>query len=1059
MFDLTRLRHLYHSRQQTFIRGREYYVSGAVREVKLYQRFASYEVAAVLQGTKLYKTIIKFDEDNNYNSCNCSCPAFQQYKDPCKHVAALYFYLIESEKFKKSFNYMAAGEFLESYFSDISEENKRRVNLEYYIHLVSYQGDLFGYITLKTGIDKMYVVKNIKQYLEKIIEDGVIEFGKNFIYNGRIHEFKDEDKKVIDFFLELYSVEKTVKSESHYSQGSIFSGKEVKLNEALLIKFFKLLNKRNFGFYNEGEYVENVSVDFENYPFEIDVINKQDNLEAVIKYNNDCTFFRKFSHVIYSNRKLYIIDKKDKVLKLISAGRNNNVNKLEFSSQQRDRFLSIIPGLVKSKCINVSTEILERYVNNSLEAGIYIDKYKKGISLRIEYKYGDEVIDPIYRQGSNPYIIRDYEREERIINIVDDAGFKVNDNVVHLDDGDKTYLFFRDVLPILSKYSNLYYTDAVKDMYLGRIKGYRSYARTRQDNGMVDIFIDIEGINEKEIKEVLKAIKEKKKYHKLKNGKLISLEGKEADKLLNLIDAVEEDEINNNIISLSKYRAIGLFQVIEKETMNSIDNSEEINEMISKIRSIDENEIIIPKLLNGILRDYQVRGYKWMKTLSSIGLGGILADDMGLGKTIQTIGLIYDAAKESSIVIAPSSLIYNWENEIGRFAPDLRTIVISGSKKDREEKIGTISNYDIIITSYPLLRKDIELYEKINFKYCIIDEAQHIKNPESINAQCVKKIHSQSRFALTGTPMENSLIELWSIFDFIMPGYLMSRKNFINKFEKNIIKNEDSRLLFDFKKIIAPFILRRRKKDVLLELPDKIETKLVCELTDEQREIYKAYLLRAKNEIDDLIKREGFERSHIQILAAITRLRQICCHPAVFLENYNGGSGKLDLIEELLDELIEGQHRILLFSQFTSLLEIIRNLINSKKYDCLYLDGSTPVSERMNLVNRFNSGFGDVFLISLKAGGTGLNLTAADVVIHFDPWWNPAVEDQAADRAHRIGQENVVQVFKIISKGTIEEKIIELQEKKKSLINAVVQEGETSISSLSEEELLNLFKI
>jgi SNF2 family DNA or RNA helicase len=258
---------------------------------------------------------------------------------------------------------------------------------------------------------------------------------------------------------------------------------------------------------------------------------------------------------------------------------------------------------------------------------------------------------------------------------------------------------------------------------------------------------------------------------------------------------------------------------------------------------------------------------------------------------------------------------------------------------------------------------------------------------------------------------------------------------------------------------ISPFILRRKKKDVLTELPDKIETKLVCKLSDEQMKIYRAYLIKTRSEIEKIIKNDGFESSRMHILAALTRLRQICCHPLVFIEDYEGGSAKIDLLEEMLDELLEGQHRILLFSQFTSLLEIIKKLLDDKKIKYKYLDGSTPVYERMGLVKSFNSGEGDVFLISLKAGGTGLNLPSADTVIHFDPWWNPAVEDQASDRAHRIGQRNVVQVFKLITKDTIEEKIFELQQKKKDLINAVIQEGETIISKLSEEELMELLKI
>lgn len=1059
MFDLSGLRGLYNSRQQILMRGKEYYVSGAVREVKLFQRLASFEVAAVLQGMKLYMTTIKFDENNKYSSCHCTCPAFQNYKDPCKHVAALYFYLIESDKFNKSFNYIAAEEFLEDYFFNINEVNKTRVNLEYKIQTVNYSANIIGYLSLKIGIDKMYIIKNIRQFLEKVLIEGIMPFGKNFIYNGRIHEFKDEDKKVIEYLLELFSAEKAIKSESYYTQGSIFSGKNMKLDEVLFIKLLKLLNNKKFTIEHNEMLYNDVTADFENYPFYVDIINNSNNIEAVITYNGDCIFLKKFSNFIYSNNKLYVIDKKDKAFKFISAAKNNRVNKMEFSKENADKLLSIIPELMNSKCINVSTNILEKYIKSPLEASIYIDKYRKGIALRIEYKYGDETIDPIYKQVSNPYIIRDYEKEEHIMNIIDNAGFKVNDNVVHLDDTDKTYLFFRDMVPILSRYSSLYYTDEVKDMYLGRVKGYRSYAQTRQGSGVIDISIEIEDIDPREIKEVLKSIKEKKKYHKLKNGKLISLEGEKTEELSNLIEEVEEDEIKNNKISISKYRAISLFQVIRKETANNIENIQEINEIINKIKNFSENDIAVPEILTGVLRDYQVTGYKWMKTLYNAGFGGILADDMGLGKTLQAIALMYDGAGEQSIVIAPSSLIFNWENEIRRFSPNLRTIVVSGSKKDREDMLEEIRDYDIIITSYPLLRRDIELYENMDFKYCILDEAQHIKNPESVNAQCVKRINSKSRFALTGTPMENSLIELWSIFDYLMPGYLLSRKKFIDKYERNIMKNEDGTALSNFKKTIAPFILRRKKKDVLMELPDKIETKLVCTLTDEQKEIYKAYLFRAKQEIDKLIDTDGFEKSHLQILAAITRLRQICCHPAVFLENYNGGSGKLDMLEELLDELIEGQHRILLFSQFTSLLKIIKNSIDLKGYNYLYLDGNTPVKDRMDMVNKFNSGFGEVFLISLKAGGTGLNLTSADIVIHFDPWWNPAVEDQATDRAHRIGQENVVQVFKLVAKDTIEEKIIELQNKKKLLINAVVQGEETFINKLTREELLELFKI
>lgn len=546
----------------------------------------------------------------------------------------------------------------------------------------------------------------------------------------------------------------------------------------------------------------------------------------------------------------------------------------------------------------------------------------------------------------------------------------------------------------------------------------------------------------------------------MKSGKFVSLEGEDLGKFTELLSYVENAEIKDNVIELSKYRALSVFENIRDMDTIGIDNSEEILKLLDKIKNPALEQILVPAGYEEILRDYQITGFKWLQTLMDTGFGGILADDMGLGKTLQAIMLLQNnLGKGCAIVVAPSSLVYNWENEIHKFAPQIKTLVICGNKAIRQDMINDIALNDVVITSYPLIRRDIEYYEDIKFQFCILDEAQHIKNPESLNAASVKKINATHRFALTGTPMENSLIELWSIFDFLMPGYLMSKSSFSEKFEKNISRGVNSEALVQLRKIIAPFILRRKKKDVLSELPDKIETKLICELTEGQRKLYNAYIIRAREEINKKVKEDGFDKNRIQILSMITRLRQICCHPSVFVENYEGGSGKLEMLEELLDELIDGEHRILLFSQFTSLLEIIRNRLDEKNIKYMYLDGSVPIYKRMSLVDNFNEGEASIFLISLKAGGTGINLTSADVVIHFDPWWNPAVEDQASDRAHRIGQENVVEVFKLITKNTIEEKIFELQNKKKDLINSVITQGENFINKLSDEDIMDLFII
>lgn len=363
---------------------------------------------------------------------------------------------------------------------------------------------------------------------------------------------------------------------------------------------------------------------------------------------------------------------------------------------------------------------------------------------------------------------------------------------------------------------------------------------------------------------------------------------------------------------------------------------------------------------------------------------------------------------------------------------------------------------DLYITSYPLLRRDLPSYNEKQFHTVFIDEAQFIKNAMTGNARSVKGLHAKTRFALTGTPIENSLSELWSIFDFIMPGYLFSYTRFAKRFERPAAKG-DTHILQQLSRRIKPFLLRRMKKDVLAELPEKIENKLVTELTEEQRKLYLSYAKQARNEIADEISRVGFEKSRMQILAALTRLRQICCHPGMFLENYEGGSGKVSLFLQIMDELRENGHRILVFSQFTSMLEILKDALTEAEIPYFYLCGSTKPAERQEYVKRFNAGEGDLFLISLKAGGTGLNLTGADTVIHFDPWWNPAVEDQASDRAHRIGQEKNVHVIKLLTKGTIEEKIFRLQQKKQDLFNAVIEAGETFLNKLTEEEIRELF--
>lgn len=416
---------------------------------------------------------------------------------------------------------------------------------------------------------------------------------------------------------------------------------------------------------------------------------------------------------------------------------------------------------------------------------------------------------------------------------------------------------------------------------------------------------------------------------------------------------------------------------------------------------------------------------------------------------------------KASLVVCPSSLSLNWQNEANKFANKLKTLVIKGSLSDRKRQIKEIDKYDLVITSYDLLKRDIELYEKedYSFRFIIADEAQYLKNSNTQNAKSIKKIKAETRYALTGTPIENSLAELWSIFDFIMPGYLFSYRKFKNTYEMPIIKGEDENAMQKLKMLIEPFVLRRTKKEVLKELPDKTVTVLNNEMCEEQRNLYINYLARAKQEVAEKVKLNGYEKSKMQILAALTRLRQICCHPGLFINDYNEGSSKLEQCMEIIKEAVKSGHKILLFSGYTSMFEIIEKELNKEQIQYLKLTGSTKVDERIKMVDEFNQNSEiQVFLISLKAGGTGLNLTGADMVIHYDPWWNLSTENQATDRAYRIGQKNNVQVYKLITKNSIEEKIYELQEKKSKLADNMLETNTVFINKLTKEDILKLFE-
>jgi SNF2 family DNA or RNA helicase len=499
----------------------------------------------------------------------------------------------------------------------------------------------------------------------------------------------------------------------------------------------------------------------------------------------------------------------------------------------------------------------------------------------------------------------------------------------------------------------------------------------------------------------------------------------------------------------------------ENETIYSSRDSH-FREVVKGFKTVKDADFEEPKSLSRIMRNYQKNGYKWLRTLEAWKFGGILADDMGLGKTLQMIAVLLAAKEEgkkgTSLVVAPASLVYNWGEELKRFAPALKVTLITGNQEERRAKIMEDQEADVMVTSYDLLKRDIAFYEDRQFLYEVIDEAQYIKNHTTAAAKAVKVINSQIRYALTGTPIENRLSELWSIFDYLMPGLLYGYDVFKKEIETPIVKNQDKDAMERLQKMAGPFILRRLKEDVLKDLPKKMEESRYVRLGDAQQKLYDGQVLHMKAELakqDD----SDFNKNKMMILAELTRLRQICCDPSLCYENYKGDGAKLEACMQLISSAMDGGHRMLVFSQFTSMLEILERELEKEKIPYFKITGSTSKEKRLQMVKAFNEGDTPVFLISLKAGGVGLNLTGADVVIHYDPWWNLAVQNQATDRAHRIGQTKKVTVYKLIAKGTIEEKIQELQEKKRDLAEQVIG-GETgNLGSLSREEIMGLLEV
>ena len=678
------------------------------------------------------------------------------------------------------------------------------------------------------------------------------------------------------------------------------------------------------------------------------------------------------------------------------------------------------------------------------------------IEAHAEFLYGEDRVTPFAPAPAG--LLRDVRAESRARKLLSaylQPGVDGNPDVYGTANEEEIYQLLEEGIPALMAEGEVYLTDAFRNLQAAPP---RITVGVSVHGSVLDLEVDTGEFPVGELKELLKSLHQKKRYHRLRDGRLLrldnSLEGlDELNDTLELSDA----KLKNGHAELPLYRAPSLDWALSGQNSLRFNRDDAFRRISRSFHAVKDSEYTPPESLYSILRKYQRDGYRWLRTLDGYGMGGILADDMGLGKTVQVLSYLL-AMKEGgqalpSLIICPASLVLNWQEECKKFTPQLACIAVDGDAAHRAELAKQWENADLIITSYDLLRRDEELYKEQPFYACILDEAQAIKNHTTQKYKAVCGVNSKVRFALTGTPVENRLGELWSIFSFLMPGYLPPYRTFCARFEKPIVQEDDKDALRRLNQLTGPFILRRMKSEVLKELPPKTENIHRIELDEQQRKLYLAAVVDAREKL-----RAAKPEDKMAVFAVLMRLREICCDPRLVADNWEGGSAKLEACMELVTAAVEGGHRILLFSQFTSMLELLAKRLDEAGVSHFTLQGSTPKPVRAELVRRFNSGEADVFLISLRAGGTGLNLTAADIVIHYDPWWNVAAQNQATDRAYRIGQQNPVQVYKLIAQDTIEEKIVELQQAKQDLAETVTGSADGAILSMKPEELLHLLE-
>ena len=924
------------------------------------------------------------------------------------------------------------------------------------------------------GKEKLLQVKDLVTFAQAVEFERLVEYGKGLSFHHNLDAFEESCRPLVLLVMEMVGTYR-----EHYSQFRRSSLEmqpvlgELALGKAGRERFFSIMEGKEIECEDPWKVKRNLTVKRENPRFEM-VVEKtgKDGVKLtmpkeIMAFPGEKCLFVADDEAMYRCDEEYT-QALQVLMEYMVMGTDAEREVLINDRDMPLFYERVLKKLEALKLLNIKDMDLESYRPQELKVNFYFDSNSpKEVTLRPELSYGDYSFHPLEDENVPREICRDVPGEFRVSQLIM-RYFKFTEeetkNMVIRGDDEAVYQLVSGGMSRFMELGEVFISESFKKIRV--LPPTNVAVRVRATEGWLELDVDTGGIPKEELFTILAEYQAKKKFYRMKNGDFLTLDD---DGLLTMSKlaqslGVEKEFAAAETMKVPMYRAMYLDAALKEDRSVSFYRDQLFKAVVRGMKDVEDSAYEIPERLVSVLRSYQKVGYRWLKSLDAYGFGGILADEMGLGKTIQIIALLLDEKKRSggvSLIVCPASLVYNWENEIHTFAPELTVQTMAGNQAEREEMLKRLQNenfagVDVIITSYDLLKRDLGYYLEHPFRFQIIDEAQYIKNAVTQAAKAVKAIQAKTKFALTGTPIENHLGELWSIFDYLMPGFLFTSQKFKKMFETPIVRDGDQYALSMLRKMTGPFLMRRLKKDVLKELPEKLETVLYSGMEGEQKTLYQANAALLREQI--LSGGGDFGKDRMQILAELMKLRQICCDPSLCFAKYKGGSAKLETCMELLENGTEAGHKILLFSQFTSMLDIIAKRLDKEKIPYYMLTGSTSKKERMQMVTSFQKDDVKVFLISLKAGGTGLNLTAADIVIHYDPWWNVAAQNQATDRAHRIGQENQVTVFKLITKHTVEENILKLQEMKKDLADTVVTEGTGAFSGISKEDLLAMLE-